>query len=401
MPFTETQLKPNSIIGSGGVRRYNLPGDKCSITRITTFCPDVIGPGPTHMYLIQNEALILMDTGIPTHLAKAFFYYWRNQPIPPEVENLSDDHSEQEFLEGMELAGYSIPDIDLLLISHGHPDHFLMGNAILSRGKAVVSAHILDTPEICNPWGMLNMWISKQQQMIAVGMPPPSSPKQLLKGDQLRGFDLESLGVSIKVDTPILQDSPLAISASTIEGVEVKHLPGHSPGSIGLLVGKPRGEKVLLCGDVLLSPITPHPDDLLVYLQTLEELGNYDDVALVLPAHGRIVQNLKNRVAFLKEHHRNRLELTYEACRMPRCVWDIASMPDYFNTYVDPNKFNFLAGLEALVHIEVLNMVEGVRRSNIRDEVHYFQSSEEPFEEIYGRIMELVADKRNRPIMRY
>jgi hypothetical protein len=68
---------------------------------------------------------------------------------------------------------------------------------------------------------------------------------------------------------------------------------------------------------------------------------------------------------------------------------------------VDPNKFNFLAGLEALVHIEVLNMVEGVRRCHIRNEVHYFQSSEEPFEEIYGRIMELVADKRNRPIMRY
>ena len=76
-------------------------------------------------------------------------------------------------------------------------------------------------------------------------------------------------------------------------------------------------------------------------------------------------------------------------------------MPDYFDTFVDPNQFNFLAGLEALVHLEVLIMVGGLIRTHIRDEVHYFQNCGLPFEEIYGRIMELVADKRKRALMRF
>ena len=401
MPLTEIVLKPTAVAGSGRVRCFEFSGGKSRITQITTFCPDVIGPGPVHSYLIHDQALVMMDAGIPTHLAKAFFYYWRNQPVPQEIDNLLSDHSEREFLEGIKLAGYSIPDVDLLVISHGHPDHFLMANNILSRGKAPVSAHILDTPEICNPWGLLNMWVSLQRQMTAVGMPPPLSPKKFLSLEDLRGFDFDHLGVSLKVDTPFLRDGPIVAGGMTIEEIQVKHLPGHTSGSIGLLVGKPEDEKVLLCGDVLLNPITPHPDDLLVYLQTLEELSTYDDVVLVLPAHGRAIRNLNNRVAFLKAHHENRLRVTYQACHVPRCVWDIASMPDYFDTFVDPNQFNFLAGLEALVHLEVLIMVGGLIRTHIRDEVHYFQNCGLPFEEIYGRIMELVADKRKRALMRF
>jgi len=150
-------LKPNSKLGSGRVRRFVLPYENIRITQITTFCPDITGPGPTHLYLIENDALILLDTGIPTHLAKSFFYYWRHQPLPLEVGDLPSDYSEQQLLEGLKLARCSIKDIDLLVISHGHPDHFPLGRSILYRGKPRIVAHILDTAEICNPWEMLKL----------------------------------------------------------------------------------------------------------------------------------------------------------------------------------------------------------------------------------------------------
>lgn len=398
----QTDLKPSSSFGSGRVRRFEPSGGTASITQITTFCPDVIGPGPTHVYLIDGDVPIVVDAGIPTHLAKAFFYRWRNQPMPPDVEGLPLDCSEQELREGLKLAGRSVEEIDLLAITHGHLDHFMMGSLFTGNGKTKVASHILDTPAICNPWGLLNMWVSRQKQMAATGMPPAKPPKGLSGTDGLRVFDHDALGVSLKVDNPIFEDGPLTIDGSAVDGIEVRHLPGHSPGSIGLLIGgEDRGEKVLICGDVLLDPITPLPDDLLVYLQTLEELSRLEDVAVVLPAHGQEFRDLRGRIAFLKEHHRNRLKLTYQACSLPKCVWDIATMKDYFETYVAPEKFNFLAGLEALVHVEILSMVEGVKRVEIRGEVHYFQNSGEPFDLVYDRVTELVKDTNVRTLLRY
>lgn len=123
----ESRLKSNSSAGSGQVRRFELTDGQATITQITTFCPDTIGPGATHLYLIETDALVLLDTGLPTALAKAFFYQWRNQPMPAEVEQLPSNQSEQEFDDALKLAGYRVSDIDLIVISHGHPDHYSYG----------------------------------------------------------------------------------------------------------------------------------------------------------------------------------------------------------------------------------------------------------------------------------
>ena len=396
----ETELKPNSGPGSGRVRQWKLADNKTRITQITTFCPDLIGPGPAHLYLIQSDALILLDAGIPTGMAKAFFYHLRNQPIPPDVDALSPDHSEREFHDALRLAGYDIKDIDLLVISHGHLDHFLMAHAIVQSAQCSVAAHILDTPEICNPWGILSMWYGRQQQMRATGMPEPWSAPNAARERMIQHLDLETLGLSVHVDSPIFTDGPLTLKGSEIPGIEVVHVPGHTRGSIGLIVGND-SDKVLMCGDVLLNPITPHPENLLTYLSTVSGLGDRDDIGLVLPAHGDEIRDVRERTDFLTHHHKMRLKLTYESCAEPRCVWDIATMEGYFDTYVDPSKFNMLAGTEALVHMELLSMVDGLRRTHISDQVHYFQHAGEPFEQVYGRIADMVMTNKTGTIMRY
>lgn len=395
MSIQEAQQKPNSHLGSGRVRSFIIPEEQIRITQITTFCPDGIGPGPTHLYVIEGDSIILMDTGIPTHLVKAFLYSWRNLPIPSEVERLPSDYSEQEFLKGLELARYSLKDIEILVVSHGHPDHFLLGPQILRRTNPRVVAHILDTSEICNPWAMLRQWVLSQPQLMGMGMPMPNSVKEskfYLGGSFLADF-------SLSVDDPVFSDGPIQVKGSPIKGITVKHLPGHSPGSIGLIVGKK--EKVLLCGDVLLYPISPHPDDLLLYLRTLEELEKLENISLVLPSHGKIIRDLKGRVAMLQKHHRRRLQLTYEACQKPCSVWDIATIRSYYDVYVDSREFNPLAGREALAHIEILIMIGGLQRSHVKNGIHYFRNSGEPFEEVYQRVLGLVQDRRISPLLRY
>ncbi len=265
----EIQLKPSSKTGGGRVRRFVLPDSKTRITQITTFCPDIIGPGPTHLYLIEGDAIILVDAGMPTHLAKAFFYHWRNQPIPPEVDSLAPDQSERELLAGLALAGRRVEDIDQLVISHGHPDHFLMANSLVRRGIGSVP-RIFWTPPDVQSVGILQGWLSRQDQIVATGMPALWPAGQSAIEHLYSAFDMESLGVALKVDSPIFGDGPLTTRGSLVPGIEVKQLPGHSAGSIGLLVGPPE-ERALVCGDALLNPITPIPDNLLVYFRTLDE----------------------------------------------------------------------------------------------------------------------------------
>lgn len=400
MTHIATELKPNIGPGSGRVRQWDLADEQIRITQITTFCPDLIGPGPAHLYLVQSDALILLDAGIPTAMAKTFFYHLRNQPIPEDVNALPPDHSEREFHEALRLAGYDITDIDAMVISHGHLDHFLMARSVVESANCPVAAHILDTPDICNPWGILSMWYGRQQQMRATGMPAPWAAPNEARERMVQHLDLDTLGLSVHVDSPVFTAGPLVVKGSPVRGVEVVHVPGHTPGSIGLLVGND-SDKILLCGDVLLNPITPHPENLLTYLTTMAKLGSREDIGLVLPAHGDEIQDLPARTAFITNHHKKRLKLTYDTCREPRCVWDIATMQGYFDSYVDPTRFNMLAGTEALVHMELLGMADGLHRTHIRDQVHYFQHSGEPFEQVYQRISELVKSNGTPAFMRY
>jgi glyoxylase-like metal-dependent hydrolase (beta-lactamase superfamily II) len=352
------------------------------------------------VYLIETDQVILVDTGIPTDMAKGFFYYWRRQRIPPEVEALADDHGFKELLTGFDLAKRDISEVDLLLFTHGHLDHFLMARQALDHFDPVLMAHLEDTPSICNPWGLLNMWIQGRKQMIPTGMPLNWSAGNGEGVDPLHGLEISNLDFHLKIHQPILHEGPLRVGASRVSDLELIHIPGHSPGSIGLLIGSPH-ERILLCGDTLLNPITPNPDDLLAYLRTLDRLGSLKGVTLTLPAHGAEIRDLWQRVNFLIKHHRNRLKLTFQACSQEKSVWDVASMEGYFDTYVDPGLFNYLAGKEALVHMELLHMVGGLRRVDIRRNVHYFVNSGESFEDVWARISDLVSNYGSKPIMRF
>ncbi len=396
-----TQIKSNTKLGSGRVRRFAPSDGKTRITQITTFCPDIIGPGPTHLYLIEGDGLILVDTGIPTDIAKYIFYYWRFQSIPKEIEALPPDYSAQEFSAALQAAGYSVEDIDALVISHGHPDHFLLGPYILGQRKINVMAHVLDTSMICNPWSLLNFWFLRRRLATAMGMPLPVEPDAPVGSLIREAFEPWTQGLSITVNNAIVTDGPLEANGNPIKDIEVRHLPGHSPGGIGLIVGDKARERFLICGDVLLYPITPIPDDLLVYLRTLEQLKELDHIGLVLPAHGMVFSNLQKRIAQLKEHHRRRLKRTYHACRSPKSTWEVATLKNYFDIFVDPKKFNPLAGREALLHLELLQLAGGIHRSHVKDGVHYFVNSGEPFEGVYGRVIDLVNDNEMFPVMRY
>ena len=397
LKITKTILRPNTEFDSGQVQQYVLPSKDIRITQLTTFCPADVGPGAIHLYLIETkDSLILLDTGIPTHIVRSTLYAWFDRPVPPEIAALPDNLSEKQLTEGLKIAGYSIEDIDMLILSHGHWDHFLMGRSILNHCRAQVAAHVLETPWICNPWMSAVFWLTRGKQLKGTGMPALNGSINFTE----RKLEPVFSDYSLIVNSPILQEGDLPGSLST-RGIQVKHLPGHTSGSIGLVVGKKGEEQVLLCGDAILNPITPIPDDLLTYLRTLENLKRLEDVQLALPAHGDEIKDLSFRANFIEKHHFRRLRLTHEFCREDRSVWDLATSKGFFFTDVDKGEPNFLAASEALVHMEVLKMVDALFRVKVKNGIHYFRASDEPYEKVSDRIRSLIRDRKTIPLMRY
>ena len=391
--------------GTGAVREYRL-GRSRRLFRITTFCPELVGPGPVHLYLIEDDALILVDAGLPTRLAKDLFHLWRRQTMPRDVEALPDDLSEREILDGFALAGRRVEDIDFIVVTHGHPDHYLLGNWLVERSGARVAAHVADSAAMSNRWWMLEFWIKRAPAMAAMGMPMavPGKRGEISSGKpggSSSDLDLASVPLALPVDLPLGYDGPLNLGGFQSDFIRTLHCPGHSAGSIGLLLSGVRGgDELLLCGDTLLYPITPHPEDLLVYLRTLKGLKTLKNVSLTLPAHGDPIADLQARVAFLQKHHENRLRVTYQACQKPTSVWQIATRPRYFDIHVDPTRFNPLAAQEAFVHLELLQMASAVRTDRVQDGVHYLVGSGESFPAVYRRVREIVDDEEGTALRR-
>jgi len=386
---------PSQPMGTGRVREYRL-GRKRRMFQITTFCPDLIGPGPTHLYLIEDDALILIDTGMPTDLAKNMFYYWRNQRIPADVEALADDHSERELLSAIELTGHDVKDIDFIVLTHGHPDHYLLGNKLVEMSGAKVAVHVSDSDHVSNPWGMVKFWVERRPALMAMGMPMPKQG-----GRSSATVSPENTDMSLHIDCPIAFDGRLHLDGFEKDEICVRNFAGHSPGGIAILVYDDEGkDAIMLCGDTLLYPITPHPDDLVAYLRTLKEMKKMGNVVLTLPAHGKAMSKLARRLDFLERHHEHRLRMTYEACKRPRSIWQIATMRGYFDVFVDPAKFNPLAGQETFVHVEMLQFVGGLHGSHVDGCVHYFENSGEKFGDVYSRVQEFINDENTTALAR-
>jgi glyoxylase-like metal-dependent hydrolase (beta-lactamase superfamily II) len=133
---------------------------------------------------------------------------------------------------------------------------------------------------------------------------------------------------------------------------------GHAHGHLCLHAAQPRS--VLIVGDqvlptispnVGLTPLTPDPDPLATYLQSLQRLSALDAATLVLPSHGRPFIGLAARATEIRQHHERQLAKLLAACRTPltafQCLPFLYRRPQHgFNL--------FLAMGEALAHLEYL-----------------------------------------------
>ena len=133
---------------------------------------------------------------------------------------------------------------------------------------------------------------------------------------------------------------------------------GHAEGHLCLHSAQP--QSVLIAGDqvlptispnISLTPLTPDPNPLATYLQSLERLAALDPGTLVLPSHGRPFLGLAARATELRRHHERQLEKLFAACHTPLTAFQC--LPFLYRRKQQGFHL-FLAMGEALAHLEYL-----------------------------------------------
>lgn len=282
---------------------------------------EVPGPeqvGPANVYLLQGEKNILIDTG-------------------PRREDTF-----QALKEGLDSEGLEIGDIDLVLITHPHSDHF--GNASRFRQEGADIAIHEEAASIVEDY---TGYLDEQQEKLEDFFRRHGVPREENSGLMKKAIPPQE-ECSVEVDIPLSE-------GDEIGGIEVVDAPGHSVGSAVFV-----HDEDAFVGDTVLKSITPNPmisigfrqepgENLVSYLETLEKLRKMQ-IDRMRPGHGEVIREPGQRIDEILEHHRERKQKVQDMIEEERSAFEV--MRDMFD---DLPREKYLFGMsEAIGHLELL-----------------------------------------------
>ena len=322
------------------------------ITHITDDIVQVQIPLPyalniVNCYLLRGDSgWTLLDTGLNTAPARSQWHAAFNQ------------------------LDISPADIDKIVLTHMHPDHFGMAGwwQRLTEHPMPLFLPELEKPQAAYFYNERNT-ARYQQWLLACGV------------DQVTIDEVESALGSTRDATqphPLQQDYIVAENEITMGRRRFRaiHAPGHSDGQ---LIFYDAEDRLLLCGDHVLMKITPNigawqhtmPNPLRRFFDSLQEVADLD-VRLALPGHKWLITDWRGRVLELIAHHEQRLEHTLEAIEAgASTVREIAQIIFPFERFT-PHEWRF-AMAEALAHLQLLQEREQVIQ--LEGDVYRFQLS--------------------------
>ena len=135
------------------------------------------------------------------------------------------------------------------------------------------------------------------------------------------------------------------------------------------------GDQVLptISPNVGLTPLTPDPNPLATYLQSLERLSALDPDTLVLPSHGRPFVGLAARASEIRQHHERQMAKLFARLSYAADGVRVPAVP------VPPQQRGFhlfLAMGEALAHLEYLQPARASSNGGSRSSRHALPAPE-------------------------
>lgn len=304
--------------------------------------------GPVNCYVFTGDGLTLLDPGPAT--AEAY-------------EALSD---------GLDELGFSIADVDRVLITHPHMDHFGLASRIIAESDAHTVAHQDATDRLSDPIEHFK----REQRVFGPFLRTMGVPEQVVATAITLPEAYTDYQDALSVDRE-LSDGDTVNAGRELTAI---HTPGHAPGSVCFLT---QTEDVAFTGDHVLAHITPNPlltiqpgtegertRSLPTYLDSLERL-HQTKAGVGEGGHGERILDLDSRIQAIIDHHQDRKERIAEmiAKRGPLSAYEIMRemFPDLPATEVFSGMSEVIGHLDLLedddrVHITEL---DGVRQYSL------------------------------------
>jgi len=238
-----------------------LPGDK---------------PGPVNAYLFTGKPVTLLDTG-----------------------TLKSVHILEQTLNQI---GYTFSDIDQIILTHGHIDHYGAASKIIEGSKSPVTVIAHEEDKSLIEHGMEVPWEQFLKYYRLMGVPLIFQVSLLF----IRRI-FSSMAENCRVDRFISDGEKISMGDYEATVIET---PGHTRGSISLYLEK---EGILFPGDHILGHITPNAFVMLEadfdlprrmsQIEFYDSLRKIEDISLriVYPAHGEPIQDVGSIIAMFRE----------------------------------------------------------------------------------------------------
>jgi glyoxylase-like metal-dependent hydrolase (beta-lactamase superfamily II) len=269
--------------------------------------------GRVNAYLIEDSPLTLIDSG-------------------PNSER-----SLQELERGLDTRGHAVEDIELLIVSHQHVDHFGLAATLARRSGAEVAA-----------LGGLTSYLREfaaatelddrfaQRVMLRHGI-----PTDVITALRAVSASFRTWGAAVEITRPLRDGEELRLRDRSLR---VLHRPGHSPSDTVFVEDRSeigRGA-IMFSADHLLANISsnpllarplgagpaftgPRPRALIDYIASLERTRAMD-LSLVLPGHGIPIVDHVSLIDSRLYMHRRRAERIHGLiAAQPRTAHEIAT----------------------------------------------------------------------------
>ena len=291
-------------------------------------------PGNTNAYVVEgSKGNIMVDTG------------W--------------DSSEAlwAFREGLKENLLKFQDINWIVITHVHPDHYGLASKLKELCGAEVIMHRVEAGLINSRYKDFGGLLAEVEEELKKNGVPQTELTELKEASLwTKQF--------VSPDLPdVMLDDGDRLSNGSFE-FEVVRTPGHSPGHMCLY--EPR-KKWLFCGDHVLFKTTPHvgfhpqsgDNPLGEYINSLKRLEALK-TNFIFPGHGPVFNSLKLRAAEILQHHAQReraiMKVLNEGLKTAyQVATGIPWRAEAVGTFVNLSPWDRrLAILETIAHLKLL-----------------------------------------------
>ena len=299
--------------------------------------------GPTWCYVFSEEGVNLIDAG---------------------AQGSFDD-----LLDGLEVSGYSVTDIDRVIITHSHLDHDGATPRVVSDSGAELWAHTMyaalvgHNPRFVQDRRSSPIHVAMERTIFAnfEGRPSPYVQRSLTYSDSRKGVSVDR----------VIQ------GGESVGEMSFLYTPGHSPDEVCVAL-----DGVIFTGDHVLPEITPHPTikapfakhvlegippgfedssrsyGLQTYLRSLKTVLDMGSDVAVLPAHrlfnrGQFNFVTAERAGEVIEHHSERMDRILGRVESEPGSLESVTRGEFSHRKLEGGNL-FIALAEIVAHVELL-----------------------------------------------